>query len=49
MKFIAHLHAVRKDQDGEVKLTLCIPSTQAQEVIGLPADHNLVVIIEEEK
>jgi hypothetical protein len=48
MKFIAHLHAVRKDQDGEVKLTLCIPSTQAQEVMGIPADQNLVVSIEEE-
>jgi len=49
MKFIAHLHAVRKDQDGEVKLTLCIPSTQAQEVMGLEAETNYEVTIEEEK
>ena len=49
MKLIAHLFSVRKDRDGEVKLTLCIHSTQATEVMGLEAETNYEVSIEEAK
>jgi len=49
MKFIASMFSVRKDRDGEVKLTLCIPLTQAVEVMGLEAETNYEVTIEEEK
>ena len=45
MKFKAAFWAMRKDKEGEIKLTLVVPSTEAGKMIEIPAETELEVEI----
>ena len=48
IQLLASLWSIRKDHDGEVRVQLVIPSTQADEAIKIPEGKVLRITIEEE-
>ena len=45
MRFIGTLYSVRKDREGEVRLTLNISQQEARETMNIPEDKELVIEI----
>ena len=48
VKCLATLWSIRKDHEGEVRLQLLIPSSEAEQVITIPEGKILRITIEEE-
>ena len=51
MKFEASFYAMRKDKEGEIKLTLVVPSMEVGKMIEIPAETvlNVEITPQEEK
>lgn len=48
IKVLATIFSIKKDQWGEVKVSLLVPQSEAEKVLNLPTERVLSVTIEEE-
>jgi len=40
-----HLYRISKDRDGEVKVTFCIPKTEAVAAMNIPEEARLTIAV----
>jgi len=48
MKFLAHLHRISKDSEGEVTIVFKVPATDAHKAMEIPTEEILQITIEKE-